>query len=250
MQQLQEAWRQLKGSVSTGHNVSALNLCIYWALSGMLALYVRLLYRKCSASPSDTESISRVFPLLALVTTAVIAVVKSSLALSLGLVGALSIVRFRAAIKDPEELVYLFLCIALGLALGAEQPLLAIALVSAATLFVIYMHFTSRKQRQHELLLTITGDAPRHFADGESNVLSTVEAVAGRYTLQRFDVENDRGQVRIVLGESDARKTAALISSLRERLPDCEMSYVASTLTMFVYRLAEPTSTAMALAAK
>ena len=184
------------------------------------------------ASPSDTESISRVFPLLALVTTGVIAVVKSSLALSLGLVGALSIVRFRAAIKDPEELVYLFLCIAIGLAAGAEQPLLAIALVGVATLVIVLTYFTSRGLRQHKLLLTITGDSNRHFSADESNVLAAVESVVGRYTLQRFDVENGRGQVRIVLGESDARRTASLISALRQRLPDCEMSYVNLNSTL------------------
>ena len=54
----------------------------------------------------------------------VIMIVKSSLALSLGLVGALSIVRFRAAIKEPEELVYLFLIIAIGLGCGANQLLI------------------------------------------------------------------------------------------------------------------------------
>ena len=52
-----------------------------------------------------------------------ITIVKSSLALSLGLVGALSIVRFRTAIKEPEELSYAFLSIAIGLGLGADQRL-------------------------------------------------------------------------------------------------------------------------------
>jgi hypothetical protein len=226
VQKLQEAWQQLEGSISNGQSVSALHLAVYLLLAGTLALYVRLLYQKCSASPSDTESISRAFPLLALVTTGVIAVVKSSLALSLGLVGALSIVRFRAAIKDPEELVYLFLCIAIGLALGAEQPLLAIALVGVATFFIVGMYFTSHRQRQHRLLLTITGDSERHFSDDEAGVVSAVQAVAGRYTLQRFDIENGRGQMRIVLGESSPQKTVALVAKLRERLPDCDMSYV------------------------
>lgn len=226
MQKLLDAWKQLQGTVTNGQSVDIRSLCVYLVLAATLALYVRLLYQKCSASASDTESISRVFPLLALITTGVIAVVKSSLALSLGLVGALSIVRFRAAIKDPEELVYLFLCIAIGLALGAEQPLLAIALVAVATIFIIGMYFTSRGQRQHRLLLTITGDSNRHFSDDDQSVLSAVEAVAGRYTLQRFDVEDGRGQVRIVLGESNPNKTAALITKLRERLPECDMSYV------------------------
>ena len=232
MQQFEEVWKQLEGAVSNGQNVSALSLCLYLALSAALALYIRLLYRKCSASSSDTESISRVFPLLALVTTGVIAVVKSSLALSLGLVGALSIVRFRAAIKDPEELVYLFLCIGIGLALGAEQPLLAIAMVGVATVFIVGMHVTSRSKRRHRLLLTISGDAEPHFSDGETGVMSAVETVAGRYTLQRFDVENGRGQVRIVLGDSSPEKTAELITKLRERLPDCDLSYVNLNSTL------------------
>ena len=64
---------------------------------------------------------SKNFVVLGVATCIVIMIVKSSLALSLGLVGALSIVRFRAAIKEPEELVYLFLIIAVGLGTGANQ---------------------------------------------------------------------------------------------------------------------------------
>ncbi len=97
----------------------AARLVFALVLGGLLALYIQFLYHRCSSSVSDKEAVASSFPLLTLVTIAVIAVVKSSLALSLGLVGALSIVRFRAAIKDPEELVYLFMCIGVGLALGA-----------------------------------------------------------------------------------------------------------------------------------
>ncbi len=226
MQQIQEAWEQLESSVTISENVSVLTLSVYLVLAAALALYVRLLYHKCSASPSDTESFSRVFPLLALVTTGVIAVVKSSLALSLGLVGALSIVRFRAAIKDPEELVYLFLCIAIGLALGAEQPLLAVALVAVATCFIVGMHTAGHGQRRHRLLLTISGDSQRHFSNDSAGVMSVVGTIAGKYTLQRFDVEGGRGQVRIVLAESSPQKTAELVAKLRESLPECDLSYV------------------------
>ncbi|MDP6722142.1 MAG: hypothetical protein QGF59_25990, partial [Pirellulaceae bacterium] len=61
---------------------------------------------------------------------------------------------------------------------------------------------------------------------------SAVETVAGRYTLQRFDIENGRGQVRIVLGDSSPEKTAELIARLRERLPDCDLSYVNLNSTL------------------
>ena len=69
--------------------------------------------------------------MLSLITFLVILIVKSSLALSLGLVGALSIVRFRTPIKEPEELIYLFLAIALGLGYGAGQiiPTTSIAII-------------------------------------------------------------------------------------------------------------------------
>jgi hypothetical protein len=226
MNELFEAWKQLEGTVTNGQNVSALTLTAYLLLGGVFAMYCRFLYRRCSASPSDSDSITRVFPLLTLVTTAVIAVVKSSLALSLGLVGALSIVRFRAAIKDPEELVYLFLCIAIGLALGAEQPLLAVALVIVASVFIVGTHLAGRSRRQQNLLLTISGDSQRHFCNGEQGVLPAIESLAGRYSLQRMDLEGGRGQVRVVLQRRNPKETADLMKRLRERLPECEMSYV------------------------
>ncbi len=94
-----------------------LNLLLGAALGGLLrAQYVRF-----SASLANRELFARnVIPII-LAVTLIIMVVKASLALSLGLVGALSIVRFRTPIKDPEELVYLFIAIAIGLGLGAEQ---------------------------------------------------------------------------------------------------------------------------------
>jgi uncharacterized membrane protein YhiD involved in acid resistance len=87
-----------------------------------------------------------------MITTLVITVVKFSLALSLGLVGALSIVRFRAAIKEPEELVYIFFVISIGLANGANQ----FALSTVATLLIISFLlirniFQSKKENEFKL---------------------------------------------------------------------------------------------------
>ena len=175
---------------------------------------------------SSDLSVARIFPLLTIVMIAVIATVKSSLALSLGLVGALSIVRFRAAIKEPEELVYLFLCIGVGLALGAEQPLLALALVVVATVYVLGIHFTTGKSRRQNLLLTITGDSKEQFTDGEGGVQAVVTELIDRYTLQRLDLEQERGQMRIAISRRGAADTAALVAKLRQRLPECEFSYV------------------------
>ena len=78
-------------------------------LSAILALLVKYVYLKCAMTLSNKSYFSDLFVPLSITTTLVITVIKFSLALSLGLVGALSIVRFRAAIKEPEELIYLFL---------------------------------------------------------------------------------------------------------------------------------------------
>ena len=90
-------------------------------LSLILGYVIKYTYIKVSRTLNDKEYFSETFVPLAIITTLVITVIKFSLALSLGLVGALSIVRFRAAIKEPEELVYLFFIIAVGLANGANQ---------------------------------------------------------------------------------------------------------------------------------
>lgn len=107
-------------------DVSLTNFIIAIIISALMAYIVKISYIKVSRSLNDKEHFSEIFIPLAIITTLVITVVKFSLALSLGLVGALSIVRFRAAIKEPEELVYLFFVIGIGLANGANQFMIAI----------------------------------------------------------------------------------------------------------------------------
>lgn len=101
----------------------SINLLIGFVISRLIIYH----YSKYSLVLSCRKSFRNVLPFITLVTILVITVVKSSLALSLGLVGALSIVRFRTPIKEPEELAYLFLAIGVGLGLGANLTLLTIA---------------------------------------------------------------------------------------------------------------------------
>jgi uncharacterized membrane protein YhiD involved in acid resistance len=102
--------------------------------TGALCWVLALAYRSWGQSLSNREMFARNFPVIGMTTMLIITIVKSSLALSLGLVGALSIVRFRTAIKEPEELAYLFLTISIGLGFGANQWLVtttAFALILA-----------------------------------------------------------------------------------------------------------------------
>lgn len=96
---------------------------ILMAICAITAYMLERLYRHCGFSLSNRSDFSRNFVMLSCSTMMIVTIVKSSLALSLGLVGALSIVRFRAAIKEPEELCFLFLAIGIGLGYGASVGL-------------------------------------------------------------------------------------------------------------------------------
>lgn len=108
---------------------------------GLLTSVLRIYYIRYGNSITNRKRFSSNFMPLGLTTMLIITIVKSSIALSLGLVGALSIVRFRAAIKDPEELTFLFLVIGIGLASGANQSLLGIVAVT----FILLMLYVSKQ---------------------------------------------------------------------------------------------------------
>ena len=101
--------------------ISTLEFIISLALTAITAYILKKVYVRFGQTLSNRSIFGNIFVPIAMTTMVVITIVKSSLALSLGLVGALSIVRFRAAIKEPEELAYLFICIAIGLGYGANQ---------------------------------------------------------------------------------------------------------------------------------
>jgi multisubunit Na+/H+ antiporter MnhE subunit len=86
-----------------------------------LSLVVAWYYERFGQSLSNRSKLARLLPVLTLTTNLVISIIKSSVALSLGLVGALLVVRFRTAVKEPEELIFLFIAIAIGLGAGADE---------------------------------------------------------------------------------------------------------------------------------
>jgi uncharacterized membrane protein YhiD involved in acid resistance len=161
-------------------------------------------------------------------TILIISVIKSSLALSLGLVGALSIVRFRAAIKDPEELVYLFFCIAIGLALGANRWIEAIVGLLVFTFFILLVHFMGRHKtiRQHSLLLTITAEKKVYFSESGDQLSTIIEDIIGPYTIQRLECDNDQVQFRATINPSGDKDITALMAAIQKKLPGCQVSYV------------------------
>ncbi len=216
--QLNAFFDELKSVGNTEHTSSALNLLIYLALGGLLALYVRFIYRRFN-DPRSEDTVSIIFPLLTIVTVGVIATIKSSLALSLGMVGALSIVRFRTAIRKPQELVYLFLCIAIGLALGAEFVFLAVILVAISTLCAIWMGRQQDPVADELVLLTVTDEAIEPLIDHETGVVATVSKLVGDFSVSRIDSQQGNSQIRLELRGIQLEDASDLIQQLRQIFP-------------------------------
>ena len=141
-------------------------------LAGILSFIIQITYLKFSTSLSNKFDFSKTFIILGLTTTLVITIVKSSLALSLGLVGALSIVRFRAAIKEPEELVYLFLIIATGLGCGAGQlKITLIGILFAILIIIIFSIYWKKKKIGDEEILNSSIIFNKRISDKEIDEL-------------------------------------------------------------------------------
>ena len=137
-----------------------------------------------STSLSGKFHIGTVIPMLSVVTFLVIMVVKSSLALSLGLVGALSVIRFRTPIKEPEELVYLFLAIALGLGYGAGQTFTTSIVFIVISLMIVF--WLSRKsvhfETEYDLLVDWTGSEM-----GIGDVVAKIESHVSALDVLKFN---------------------------------------------------------------
>lgn len=195
-------------------------------IGGLAGLYIRELYRRCGSVFSNRDRFGNLFPLLTAITVVIIFVVKSSLALSLGLVGALSIVRFRTAIKNPEELTYLFFCIGVGVALGAELRLLTFLSLLVISIFIVGQSVRVNRSSPHNLLLTVSGDASRFFDLEETDVVELVKAQTSALTVQRIDLEDGQVQFRATVATKEAGEAKSLLSELQKKLPSFDISYV------------------------
>jgi hypothetical protein len=149
------------------------------ALGVLLSVIVGWHYSRRARTKVLRRDLGLVLPVIALTTLLVITVVKSSLALSLGLVGALSIVRFRTPIKEPEELAYIFLAIAVGLSLGADQretAALGVVVILAVISFTDVLR-TRDKHAEGNLLVTLDlppGDPNSEDLERATNLLGEV----------------------------------------------------------------------------
>ncbi len=191
-------------------------------VAAALGLLLSQVYIRFGTSLSNRRAFARNFLLLTVTTTLIISIVKSSVALSLGLVGALSIVRFRAAIKEPEELAFLFLAISVGLGLGAGQGLLtAVALLIILGLIAL-RGLARRAPDQPNLYLTVTSPAPAKVSAGQ--ILEALNASGAAASLKRFDETPDQLEASFRVDFKDVGVLEKFNQRLRELSEEVKVS--------------------------
>lgn len=202
------------------------NLLIGLGLSVLLAIY----YAYFGESLSNRSKFAPMLPLLSLITLLVISVVKSSLALSLGLVGALSIVRFRTAIKDPEELIFLFFAIAIGLGIGADQRIPTIVAFMIMLAYLLARKFINKSFNlapRNNLYLNInlhlgsTSDETsfKFIQNILSDELKSVD-------LRRFDTDGHEMRLVYYFKTRTAETLARIANRVHEQYADAVISIV------------------------
>ena len=176
-------------------------------------------------SITGKNHIGVVIPILSNIVFLVIMVVKSSLALSLGLVGALSIVRFRTPIKEPEELVYLFLAIAVGLGYAAGFSFLTTS-ITLSILLIIYFWLSNKsigKNSEYNLIVNSTNQSIT-YSDITNILLSNLDDLK----LIRLDsTPNLQTSVMHVVPNKNS-SIDEVISNIRALDPMAEISFYES----------------------
>lgn len=132
---------------------SLLDTLIGMVFALVIGLFIFLIYKKTFSGVMYSTGFALALPGLALVTTLVIMAVTSNVVLSLGMVGALSIVRFRAAIKEPMEIVYLFWALAVGIVIGAGM--IPLAVIGSVIIGAVLLLFANRKSRDNPYILVL-----------------------------------------------------------------------------------------------
>jgi uncharacterized membrane protein YhiD involved in acid resistance len=213
--------------VTESPKIPPLEFSINLIAAGLVSFLLSWIYIRYGNSLSNRKSFSKNLILISVTTMVIITIVKSSLALSLGLVGALSIVRFRAAIKEPEELAYLFMAIAIGLGFGADQ---ASTIFTAFCIIVIFIVVRNRitenevKSGDTNLYLTLRGSDPDRLQIDSVVELFKASDISAR--LKRLDEASQTIEIVFNLVIDDVNLLGKLKSDLKLIDPEIEISLI------------------------
>ena len=189
-------------------SVTLFDMAVALVLAFLLGMFIFLVYKKTFSGVMYSSSFGVTLVALTMISTLVILAVTSNVVLSLGMVGALSIVRFRTAIKEPLDIAFLFWSIAVGIVLAAG--LIPLAVIGSAVIGVMLLVLANRKSHANPYILVVRCDGQKseqqvkNYLDRE-----TARCVVKSKTVQRGAVEL---QMEIRLRSDDT----AFINALSE----------------------------------
>ncbi len=190
----------------------------------ILSYIIGMIYAKYGNSLSNRKKLMQTFVLISVTVMLVISIVKSSLALSLGLVGALSIVRFRTAIKEPEELVYFFVAIAIGLGMGANQRLVTLTGATVIILYIVLQNMNSVKNIvQQNLIVTISNTSDKGL--DENKILELLNNHSRKIDLRRLDALNNSTELSLNIEFNDFESIVKAKNDLKA-IGDIQFSFI------------------------
>ena len=194
-------------------------LCVF------MSFLLRRFYISRSFSLTGKSHIGSIIPILSTIVFLVILVVKSSLALSLGLVGALSIVRFRTPVKEPEELVYLFFAIAIGLGYAAGQVLVTTVIVSLI-MVMIYFWLSNRdiaRTLEYNMIITWTKKDLKF-----NDIINSISDYVNSVKLIRLDHHSSSHKAVLLVSPKENYSPDDLIVDLRDLDEALKVSFYES----------------------
>ena len=147
----------LEGFAQSDIGTVAIVVCL--GVTGLLALYIYGVYRLASRSAFYNRDFNKTLALMPLVTAGIVLAMQSSIVISLGMVGALSIVRFRNAVKDPMDLLYLFWSIGVGIICGARLFEIAVIVSLAVTALIFLLDLVPAARPPYLLVVNSTDAA-------------------------------------------------------------------------------------------
>ena len=207
--------------------LSLTSLIINLGVGVLLSILLRLHFKYFGSTLSNREEFSQVCPFILLTTILIITVVKSSLALSLGLVGALSIVRFRTPIKEPEELAYLFIAIAMGLGLGADQRIPTLVAGPLILSVMAVFKWTKRESKKKNLYLSLDW---RENSGKSENYLTKFNQVIGKHVvvsdLRRMDVRDGGLEATYFIDVENPDDLSHLIDDLQNSFSGIGITFI------------------------
>ena len=194
----------------------------------LISLLIKFHYKKCSTTLTNRDDFSNLFPFITLTIVLVIYIVKSSIALSLGLVGALSIVRFRTPIKEPEELAYLFICIAAGLGYGANQTIPTTVAVLVILLLVYLVKIKKIRTDNKNIFLNLEIEKKNEINTSEitKNINKILKRENDNFNLVKLDISDDIFQATYILNIKNLDKLELINNSLQSKYPNVKINFV------------------------